>query len=106
MVPLGEAQLAHENDRYRGTGGVSEESRGFGFRPAFLDRDTLIVYPSRFADGRPGPFHALDGLPDDVVVARNAGGRVAAVKASVEAGFLRADRFYSREQAARAVAAQ
>ena len=104
MAPLNDARLARENERHRGTGGVSEESRCLGFRPAFLDRETLTVYPSRFADGRPAPFHALDGLPDDVVLARHAGGRVAAVKASVIAGFLRAGRFYSREQAASAVA--
>jgi hypothetical protein len=106
MAPLTEARLAHENATHRCTGGVSEESRSFGFRPAFMDSETLKVYPSRFADGRPAPFHALDGLPDDVVLARRAGGRVAAVKASVISGFLLGGRFYSREQAARFAASR
>jgi hypothetical protein len=96
--------LQHENTQHRGTGGVSGEARGFGFRPAFMDRETRRVYLSRFADGRPAPFHALDGLPDAVVLARRACGRVLAVKASLESGFLRAGRFYSREQAARIAA--
>jgi hypothetical protein len=100
VEPLTAAQLASENVRHRDSGGVSEHNRGLGFRPAFMDSETLKVYPSRFADGRPAPFHALDGLPDDVVLARHAGGRVAAVKASLVSGFLRAGRFYSRDQAA------
>ena len=104
MDLLTDARLKHENAEHRGTGGVSEETRGLGFRPAFMDSETRQVYLSRFSDGRPAPFHALDGLPDAVVLARHAGGRVAAVKASVVSGFLRAGRFYSREQAARIAA--
>jgi hypothetical protein len=96
--------LGRESARFRGTGGVSEENRGLGFGPAFLDGATGIVHRSRFADGRPAPFHLLDGLPPEVIAGRDERGRVTAVKGSLVAGFLRCGRFYTREQAAAAVA--
>jgi hypothetical protein len=102
---LTDTQLRHQNQCFHGTGGRSEENRPAGFRPAFMDIDTHTVYESRFADGRPAPVHVLDGLPDELVVARSASGRIAAVKASVIAGFVRAARFYSREEAARSMGA-
>ena len=95
-----ERRLTLETARHRGTGGVSEENHRLGFLPAFIDRATRVVYPSRFADGRPAPVHVLDGLPEDVVLSRRSDGRVAAVKPSVESGFLRRGRFYAREEAA------
>lgn len=96
-------ELADQNCRFAGTGGRSEENCHAAFRPAFLDMDTSQVYESRFADGRPAPIHLLDGLPDEVIVERTTCGRVLAVKASVIAGFVRAARFYSREEAAAAL---
>lgn len=93
--------LTADNRRFAGTGGVSRSNRQCGFTPGFLDRDTGEVYPSCWADGRPAPFHALDGLPNHLVVNRSSSGRVAAVKASVIAGFVRCGCFYTREQAAR-----
>lgn len=98
------ARLKDHSRRFSGTGGCSEENRSAGFRPAFLDVSTSKVYESRFADGRPAPFHLLDGLPDEVVVERASGGRVVAVKATIIAGFVRAARFYSRDEAAAATA--
>ncbi|HRX70961.1 MAG: hypothetical protein KDJ22_14130 [Candidatus Competibacteraceae bacterium] len=92
--------LAADNRFFAGTGGVSQENRQSGFRPGFLDQDTGEVYLSCWADGRPAPFHALDGLPDHLVLARDPTGRVAAVKASVIAGFVHCGCFYTREQAA------
>jgi hypothetical protein len=56
---------------------------------------------SRLAGGTPAPVHLLGGLPEEWVIDRDAGGGVCAVKASVVAGFLRGDRFYTREQAVR-----
>lgn len=92
--------LQRENRRYRGTGGRSEENAGAGFRPAFRDAETGIVYPSRFGDGRPAPCHLLDGLPDGIVLDRDACGRAQRVKPSLVSGFVRGQRFYTREEAA------
>jgi hypothetical protein len=96
-----QTNLQQENKAFRGTGGRSQENRGLGFRPAFMDADTLAVYPSRFADGRPAPVHVLDGLPAEVVLARSPSGRVVSVKPSVLSGFLLGDEFFTREAAAR-----
>ena len=96
--------LRQENQRFRNTGGISQNNREEGFRSAFCDRDTGYVYLSRFGDGRPATVHVLDGLPDEIVVDRDPGGRVTAVKPTVIAGFLRAGRFYTREQAAQSMA--
>lgn len=103
---LSNAVLVHENWVYRGSGGRSEENSGQGFRPAFLDTETHAIYPSCFSDGRPAPFHLIDGLPDDLIVARFSSGKVAEVKASVISGFVRERRFYSRDEAAQCVAEQ
>lgn len=65
--------------------------------------ETGAVYRSRFADGSSAPFHVLDGLPDKLVLSRNACGEVSAVKSTVIAGFEREDSFFTREQASRAV---
>lgn len=102
---LSPAALEGENRRYRNTGGRSEENRPVGFRPAFKDAATGVVYESRFADGRPAPFHLLDGLPDTVVLQREPGGRVGKVKDSIVSGFVLEGQFYTREEAAREVAA-
>jgi hypothetical protein len=101
MTKLG---LRLETLRLRGTGGVSANNRDCGFRPAFLDSSTDTVYLSRFKNGKPAPFHLLDGLPDDVVVTRSASGQVQAVKSTVVSGFVRAGWFYTREEATEIVA--
>jgi hypothetical protein len=94
--------LRKQNLAFVGTGGVSEENRSSGFRPAFFDLASGRAALARFADGRPAPMHLLDGLPDEWVVERDAAGRVRAIKDSVIAGFVRDGRFYTREQAAAA----
>jgi hypothetical protein len=99
----GEA-LEAENRVYHGSGGTSQENGSFCFCPAFYDVDTGVVYLSRFADGKIAPMHLLDGLPQEVVTQRTAEGKVKAVKSSVAAGFVRSGRFYTREQAANAIA--
>lgn len=93
--------LQQETIAYQGSGGVSAENRSFGFRPAFRNTETGRVYPSRFADGRPAPIHMVDGLPDEVVIARSAAGRVTSVKDSVQSGFVLNGCFYDRDEAAR-----
>jgi hypothetical protein len=97
-------RLGEENEAYSGTAGVSVGGRALGFRPAFLDRTTRIVYPSRYGDGRLAAFHVLDGLPRSLVVVRRADGRVVGVRTSVITGFIRGGRFYTRKQAAREAA--
>jgi hypothetical protein len=92
------AVLSEQNEAFRGSGGVSEENRSRDFRPAFLDRETGNVYLSRFADGRPAPMHLLDGLPDEVVVARQSSGSVHSIKPTVIAGFLWCQKFFTRDQ--------
>ena len=98
------AVLAGQNRRFRGTGGVSRENRSLGFSPAFRDSCTGGVYLSRFANGTIAPVHLLDRLPDELVLSRNASGRVLKARCSVVAGFVREGRFYTREEASRAIA--
>jgi len=92
--------LKIQNRHFVGTRGVSRENRGLGFLPGFMDQETGVIYLSCNADGSVAPIHRMDGLPDELIVARTSGGRVAAVKGSLIAGFIRDGLFYTREQAA------
>jgi hypothetical protein len=100
MGQMTKISLALETANYRGTGGVSENNRGLAFQPAFVDRETGTVHLSRFPDGRLAPCHLLDGLPAEVVLARNEQGRAMRVKASVVSGFVHEACFYTRQEAA------
>jgi|SRR5690606_31381299 len=100
MLTLSTGYLQMETAAHRGTGGVSAENRGLGFRPAFHDTGTGATYLSTFADGRPAPFHILDGLPESLVLARDRRGRISRVLGTVVAGFLRDGVFYTRAEAA------
>lgn len=95
--------LRKQNLAFVGTGGVSQENRSSGFRPAFHDLATGHIALARFADGRPAPMHLLEGLPDEWAAKRDASGRICAIKESVIAGFVRDGAFYTREQAAAAL---
>ena len=86
---LTKTSLEVETAYYRGTNGLSENNRRLGFQSAFLDRATGTVYLSRFADGRLAPFHLLDGLPPELVLARDEQEHVTQAKASLESGFAR-----------------
>ena len=99
---MNETAIRKENVAFAGTGGRSEENRNLGFRPAFFDFGTQTIYLSRFANGRPAPFHMLDGLPEEVVVDRSPSGRVISAKATLISGFERNGFFYTRSAAARA----
>ena len=99
-LTLTKTLLAIETAQYRGTGGVSENNRDLGFQAAFIDRETGTVHLSRFPDGRPAPCHLLDGLPAEIVLARDGRGRVMQVKASLVSGFVHGARFYTRDEAA------
>lgn len=93
-------QLDWENGEFRMTSGVSENNREEGFVPAFQDTATGDIYRSRFANGSPAPIHLFDGLPQELVVQPATDDRPIAFKATLVAGFLRAEHFYTREQAA------
>lgn len=95
--------LSAQNERFKGTGGISEENRANGFVPAFLDTSTGAVHLSRYADGRLAPVHLLDGLPAGLIVRRTSTHRALSVDPCVITGFVRRNRFYTREQAAQAV---
>lgn len=103
MKQLTHKVLAQETAAFQGSGGTSAESSGSGFRPAFRDERTGVVYASCFRDGRPASFHLLDGLPDELVISRNEAGAVVAVQGCVTSGFVKEGRFYTREEAAEAV---
>lgn len=96
-------RLRQENVTFAGTRGVSQNNRAGGFLPAFYDSESDSVQLARFQDGSPAPMHLLDGLPEAWVKERFVSGRVAVIKDSVVAGFLRQGRFYTREQAAAAL---
>jgi hypothetical protein len=100
MLTLSAQYLRMEAAAKRGTGGTSIEVSGLGFQPAFQNTLTGQTYSSTFTDGRPAPFHLLDELPEDLVVARDRSGRVSRVIGTIVAGFLRGGVFYTRVQAA------
>ena len=97
---LVKALRALEAADYRDTGGVSANDLSLSVQPAFIDRVTCTVYLSRFPDGRLAPCHLLDGLPVELVLARNEQGRVTRVKASVVSGFVHREHFYPRDETA------
>jgi len=98
---LNRARFAvQDSQRFRTVAGAPR----LGFRPAFLDFETMRIHPARFADGRPAPFHTLDGLPDEVIVDRGASGRAVHAKASLVPGFERHGFFYTVRAAERACA--
>lgn len=96
--------LVEQNRTYHESGGTSSQNRNYDFKPAFLDETTETVHLARFADGRIAPMHLLEGLPDELVANRSADGTVLSIRKKVIAGFTRHGIFYTREQAAKAVA--
>lgn len=97
-------RLRNDNRNFGGTGGVSAGNCTAGFIPAFCDTETGRVVPSRHADGSLATIHLLAGLPREWAVELGNGNVVLAVKETVVAGFLRAGVFFTRDQAAQAVA--
>lgn len=91
--------LVEENRRFAGTGGVSENNAQARFVPAFQDAHTGQVEISRFRDGRPAPFHLIDGLPEDWIAERDVTGRVIRIKGSIISGFVRFGVFFTRQEA-------
>ena len=92
--------LREENETFAGTGGVSENNRQARFLPAFQDRLTGRVELARSESGGCASMHLLCCLPDEWVAERDAEGRIASLKDSIVAGFVRDGEFFTREEAA------
>jgi hypothetical protein len=80
-------------------GGSSDEHHTMGFAPAFLDTKTGRIHCSCMDDGRPAPVHLIATVPEDLVLHRDSSGQAIALKPSVEAGFVRDGRFFTRDEA-------
>ena len=93
-------QLAEENHRFAGTGGVSEANAHAYFVPAFQDIRTGHIELSRFQDGRLAPCHLLDGLPEEWIIQRDMKGRAIKIRNEVISGFIRLGQFFTRMEAA------
>lgn len=104
MASVTQKRLRRDNLAFAGTAGVSPVSRRARFEPAFRDDATGRVELSRYADGAVAPMHLMDGLPEEWVADRDAGGCPRALKPSIVAGFVRDGEFYTREQAASQIA--
>lgn len=91
--------LQQQTLQFRGTGGISQENRQFGFIPAFKDQETERVYLCCEADGRLASCHLLQNLPDHLVIARDRRGNIMSLKDSIISGFCLKGQFYTREQA-------
>src|SRR3569623_132294 len=96
-------QLQHQAAVYLGTGGVSDANQQFGFKPAFLNRDSGECALSCDACGSPAAIHQFDGVPESWVALREASGRPVALKSSVVSGFMRNGQYFTRDQAAQMV---
>ncbi|MCB1774439.1 MAG: dihydroorotase [Gammaproteobacteria bacterium] len=100
---LCQCELEAQNGEFAGTAGVSQYNRSAGFVPAYCNHADGQVVASRFADGTPAPIHVLEGVPEHWVEHRDADSGLIRLKPTVEAGFLRDGRFFSREAARAAV---
>ena len=96
---LTQIALRRESAPYTGTCGDSGTACRNRFRPAFRDADGRVEI-ARLADGRPAPMHLIGKLPAVWAKLCDANGNIIELKAGIVAGFVRDDRFYTREEAA------
>ena len=104
----GYKNLAQEVAKYRGTGGISSENQDIGFLPAFRHKTTGEIFPSLRIDGSPASVHSLEGIPDKYIIERDKEpwnkqipyGQVLKVVDDIEAGFIKNNKFYTRDEAA------
>lgn len=97
--------LKQQNRQFADSGGVSRNNRCAGFVPGYLNTQSGIAVLSCFANGNPAPIHLLEGLPSEWVSERDQAGMPVCTIPEVIAGFIRDGHFYSREEAARILAA-
>ena len=98
---LTQITLRRESAPYAGTCGDSGTACRNRFQPAFRDADGRVEL-ARLADGRPAPMHLIATLPAVWANLFDASGNIIQLKAGIVAGFVRDDRFYTREEAAAA----
>jgi hypothetical protein len=92
-------KLNKEVSQYKGTGGIATEAKEKGFQAGFRDNETGKIYKSLRENGEPSTIHSLDGLPDDLVLKRHQDGDVLEAKSSLEAGFIKEGKFFTRKEA-------
>lgn len=93
-------KLHQENLAYAGTGGVSQNNRRARFLAAFQDTATGRVELARFENGKPATMHIFNGIPDEWILQRDKHGHPLALLETIQAGFVRESKFYTREEAA------
>lgn len=101
---LSELALRDENALYAKTHGLSQNNREQGFRPGYLNCRSGESAPSCFSNGDPAPIHVLDGLPPSWIMARDLAGHVTQTVPGIISGFIRNERFYTRDEAIKATA--
>ena len=93
--------ITAESEPYDGTCGESRVACQNRFAPAFCNRADGRVELARLPNGNPAPMHLITALPQAWAARCDAKGHVLALIDSIEAGFVKNGRFYSREEAAR-----
>ena len=92
-----------ESHRFHGTCGESVVACRHEFVPAFRDNADGRVELARLPNGKPAPMHLIAGLPRAWATRCDEGGNVLELIDSVVAGFVKNDRFYTREEAAQEI---
>lgn len=102
--PMTEHVLRQENLAYIDSGGVSANAQKVHLVPAFQDVETGRIEIARMQNGCPAAMHLIVGLPEEWAVNHDLSGQISALKATIIAGFVRENVFYTREQAADLIA--
>ena len=92
--------LRSENQAFAGTKGVSQNNESYGFKPAFLDRNTGRVEQARLENGQPATIHIIDWLPKEWAGSFYPDGRIKILIPGINAGVVCNTIFYNREQVA------
>ncbi len=101
------SDIEAERAQYINTGGTSQDSgnKQMEFIPAFFDTQSNTIHLSRTCDGNIAAMHLLTGLAESIIDSRDSHGKITGIKKSVIVGFEKNGQFYTREQAAKIVAA-
>ena len=100
--PSNQIDITRASVAYRGSCGESHTACQHRFLPAFRDNEDGRVELAKLANGSVAPMHLISNLPNAWATQVDANGHVLQLKASVEAGFVKGGRFYTRDEAASA----